>query len=119
MGFSYRFVVSDAIWDFQFSSFSSILSCLIDSQGLLLSVLSQFCLILSVFTPNERASPNGFLPVSQREAFWVFDIVSLRLRLFGFLTSFHQMRAFYVFGVFCSVYTITCVLDPYEHFIPF
>ena len=116
---------------------------LIDSQGLLLSVLSQFCLILSVFTPNERASPNGclavsqreafwvldtvslqgtpygFLTVSQSEAFWVFDIVSLRVRRFGFLTSFNQMRSFYVFEVFCSVYTITCILDPYEHFIPF
>ena len=54
------------------------LSLLIDSQGSLLSILSQFCLILSVFTPNERASPNGFLAVSQREAFWVFDTVSLQ-----------------------------------------
>ena len=54
------------------------LSFLIDSQGLLLSVLSQFCLILSVYDPNERASTNGFLAVSQREAFWVFNTVSLQ-----------------------------------------
>ena len=66
-----------------------------------------------------EAPPNGFLTVSQREAFWVFDIVLLRVRPFGFLTSFHEMRAFCVFEVFCSVQTITCVLDPYEHFIPF
>ena len=39
-----------------------LLSFWIDSQGLLLSVLSQFCLILSVYTPNERASPNGIWP---------------------------------------------------------
>ena len=62
------------------------LSFLTDSQGLLLSVLSQSCLILSVFTPNERASPNGFLAVSQREAFWVFDTVSLQGTPNGFLT---------------------------------
>ena len=54
-----------------------------------------------------KAPLNGFLTVSQWEAFWVFDIVSLRVRRFGFLTSFHQMRSFYVFKVFCSVYTIT------------
>ena len=120
------------------------LSFLIDSQGLLLSVLSQFCLILSVFTPNERhpltgfwpfrsersfgvstslrckAPPNGFLTVSQWEAFWVFDIVSLRVRRFGFLTSFHQMRAFYVFEVFVvftqlRVYlTLSSILYPFE-----
>ena len=113
------------------------LSFLIDSQGLLLSVLSQFCLILFIFTPNERAPPiTGFWPFRserpfgfrQRFAarhpltgFWPFrserpfefsDIVSLRVRRFWFLTSFHQMRAFYVYEVFCSVYTITCVLDP-------
>ena len=51
-----------------------------------------------------------------RWAFWVFGTVSLRVRHFGFLTSFHQMRAFCVFEVFCS---FTCVLDPYEDLYPF
>ena len=55
----------------------------------------------SVFdTVSLQRHPNGFLTVSQWEAFWVFDIVSLRVRLLGFLTSFHQMRAFYVFEIF-------------------
>ena len=31
-----------------------------------------------------EAPPNGFLTVSQREAFWVFETVSLRVRRFGF-----------------------------------
>ena len=43
-------------------SFSSIFVILIDSQGLLLSVLSQFCLILSVL-PQMNVNPiTGFWP---------------------------------------------------------
>ena len=49
-----------------------------------------------------EALPNGFLTFLQLESCWVFETVSLRARHFGFLTSFHQMRAFCLFEVFCS-----------------
>ena len=55
-----------------------------------------------------KAPPNWFLTNSQWEAFWVFDIVLLRVRRFGFLTSFHQMRAFYVFEVFSGGPEMLC-----------
>ena len=61
----------------------------------------------------------GFWPFRSERPFGFSTPFSLRVRRFGFLTSFHQMRALGVFEVFCSVKTITCVLDPYEHFIPF
>ena len=67
-----------------------------------------------------EAPPNGFLTVSQRDTFWVFDTV------FAVSKTFHQMRAFSVFEVFCSVYMfnmfrplrvyliLTSILYPFE-----
>ena len=110
MGCSYRFVVSDAIWDFQIVSqrwtpfefwgslaafrplrvcltFSSIFrpfgDIYIVSCVRRLRVKLTFSSILDLFL--------HFTPI------WVFDPVSLRVRRFGFLTLFHQMRSFECF----------------------